>query len=36
LLLGQVEQAAQDDGLLTLSKVLDLRLDAEWWSCRPV
>lgn len=29
LLLGQVEQAAQDDGLLTLSKVLDLRLDAE-------
>jgi CHAT domain-containing protein len=29
LLLGQVENTLQDDGLLTLSKVLDLRLDAE-------
>ena len=29
LLLGQVENTGQDDGLLTLTKVLDLRLDAE-------
>lgn len=29
LLLGQVENTQQDDGLLTLSEVLDLRLDAE-------
>jgi len=29
LILGQVENAAKDDGLLTLSKVLNLRLDAE-------
>lgn len=29
LLLGQVENTAPDDGFLTLSKVLDLRLDAE-------
>jgi CHAT domain-containing protein len=29
LLLGQVENTTQDDGLLTLSEVLDLRLDAD-------
>lgn len=29
LLLGQVENTARDDGLLTLSEVLNLRLDAE-------
>ena len=29
LILGQVENTGQDDGLLTLTKVLDLRLDAE-------
>ena len=29
LLLGQVENTGEDDGLLTLSEVLELRLDAE-------
>lgn len=29
LLLGQVENLAKDDGVLTLSKVLDMRLDAD-------
>jgi tetratricopeptide (TPR) repeat protein len=29
LILGQVENTGEDDGLLTLSEVLDLRLDAE-------